>query len=226
MGDDGRMTPAAPRHAVRRTLAAATALASLAVVGLASGCSSASPPSPPAGVDELTVPTPSPDPDDFVAAVDNPWLTLEPGATATYATGAGELVMTVAAGPEILGVATTSLTGASTDYYAQDEAGNVWWLGREGEWRAGEGGAEAGIAMLAKPRVGDGYAQAEPGPRAEVLALDGEAATPAGDFDDLVVVETTEEAGRVLTSYYARGAGLVYRETETGAPDETLQLLD
>ncbi|WP_134738302.1 hypothetical protein [Nocardioides sp. 503] len=220
------MTVTAPRDAVRRTLAAATALASLAALGLASGCSSASPPSPPAGVDELTVPTPSPDPDDFVAAVDNPWLTLEPGARTTYATGDGELVTTVAAGPEILGVATTALTGTATDFYAQDEAGNVWWFGREGEWQAGEAGAEAGIAMLAKPRVGDGYAQAEPGPRAEVLALDGEAQTPAGDFDDLVVVETTEESGRVLTSYYARGAGLVYRETETGAPDETLELTD
>ncbi|WP_193613960.1 hypothetical protein [Nocardioides lijunqiniae] len=220
------MTRTAPRSAVRRTLAAATALASLAVLGLASGCSSASPPSPPAGVDELTVPTPSPDPDDFVADVDNPWLTLEPGVSTTYETATGELVTTVDGGPEILGVATTAVTGETTDYYAQDEAGNVWWLGREGEWRAGEDGAEAGIAMLATPRVGDGYAQAEPGPRATVLALDGEAQTPAGDFEDLVVVETTEEAGRVLTSYYARGAGLVHRETETGAPDGTLSLVE
>ena len=78
--------------------------------------------------------------------------------------------------------------------------------------------------MLAEPRVGDGYAQADPGPRGEVLALDGEAEVPAGAFDDLVVIETTEPGGRVLRSFYARGAGLVSQETETGAPDETLEL--
>ena len=40
--------------------------------------------SPPTGVDELVIPTPSPDPADFVAVVDNPWLPLEPGRTWTY----------------------------------------------------------------------------------------------------------------------------------------------
>ena len=43
------------------------------------------------------------------------------------------------------------------DYYAQDRHGNVWWFGREGVWRAGEDGAEAGLAMPATPRVGDGW---------------------------------------------------------------------
>ena len=43
------------------------------------------------------------------------------------------------------------------DYYAQDRHGNVWWFGREGVWLAGEDGAEAGLAMPATPRVGDGW---------------------------------------------------------------------
>ncbi|MCD4524585.1 hypothetical protein [Nocardioides sp. cx-173] len=237
------MTRAAPRHAVRRTLATAASLAALATVGLVSGCSSASPSSPPAGVDELTVPTPSPDPDDFVDVIDNPWLPLAAGAQWSYdladAPGGVRVRVTeetrTVAGVEATVVETVSTlsdapsdagwtTVDSTDYYAQDDAGNVWWLGREGEWQAGEAGAEAGIAMLATPRVGDGYAQAEPGPRAEVLALDGEVETPAGAFESLVVVETTEVGGRVLRSYYARGAGLVSLETETGAPEETLEL--
>ena len=57
------------------------------VVGLvlgAGGCGAASPDSPPSGIDELVIPTPSPDPADFVRGVDNPWLALEPGATWSY----------------------------------------------------------------------------------------------------------------------------------------------
>ena len=63
------------------------ALALMAALGVG-GCGDASPESPPSGVDELVVPTPSPDPADFVTGVDNPWLPLAPGASWTYeATG-------------------------------------------------------------------------------------------------------------------------------------------
>ena len=39
----------------------------------------------PRGVDELVIPTPDPDPADFVDGVDNPWLPLQPGTVWTYA---------------------------------------------------------------------------------------------------------------------------------------------
>jgi hypothetical protein len=59
------------------------------------------------------------------------------------------------------------------DYYAQDNAGNVWYFGEdtfdcegagnctpgEGAWRAGVNGAVPGIIMLANPRSGDSYRQ-------------------------------------------------------------------
>ncbi len=234
------MTSRPPRHAVRRPLAAVVAAA---VLLLAPGCGTASDPSPPAGVDGLTIPTPAPEPDDFVDEIDNPWLGLDLDHVRLYRSSSlGHLVVNASLGPEIAGVATTQVqtstqtvdpfdepgaafTPLVTDYYAQDEAGNVWWFGREGDWQAGVDGAEAGIAMLAKPRLGDGYAQAEPGPRAEIVALDGITETEAGAFDDLLVIETTEPDGRVLRSHYARGVGLVLLETVTGTPDETLELV-
>lgn len=239
------MTTHAP-HAVRRTVAA------VALLALATGCSTASDPSPPTGVDELTVPTPSPEPADYVEAIDNPWLPLTPGASWAYEVSGGPgggLVVTVADDPvEVAGLSATAVetvgtfaapapgevevsgwgTTPTTDYYAQDTRGNVWWLGREGEWEAGTDGAEAGIVMLAAPRLGDGYREAllpdDSGTTAEVATLDGTADTAAGDFDDLVVIDTTTATGLVQRSFYARGTGRVFSETLTGAPEETLEL--
>ncbi len=190
------------RATVRRLLAAG------AVVAFAAGCGSASDPSPPAGVDELVIPTPSPDPDDFVATIDNPWLPYEPGARWTYTDGTAEVTFSADDGPTIAGVATTAVSsGDPADYFAQDADGNVWWFGREGEWQAGEDGAEAGIAMLAKPRVGDGYAEmgtdGEPGQRSLITEL-----------DDELVIETTTEAGQDVVRHYERGTGLVLSEVD------------
>lgn len=54
-------------------------------------------------------------------------------------------------------VTTTAPEGTSTDFFAQDTRGNVWWLGQGGEWRGGQDGAQAGPFMPAEPRVGDGF---------------------------------------------------------------------
>lgn len=200
------------------------------LLGLA-GCGTASETSPPSGVDGLVIPTPSVDPADFVAGVDNPWLPLEPGSIHTYdvsdASGNHPLTVTVEAGPEIAGVATTARVSTEraqivTDYFAQDTDGNVWWFGREGDWTAGERGAEAGIAMLATPRVGDGYRQAyEPGvveDTARVESLDGSTTAPAGTYDDLVLTEQRSalEAGTSRDLSYARGIGLVEEDVVAG----------
>ena len=69
--------------------------------------------------------------------------------------------------------APSALTEDTLDYYAQDNAGNVWYMGEdtfecegqghctpgEGGWIAGVNGAQPGIIMLAHPRSGDSYKQ-------------------------------------------------------------------
>lgn len=119
---------------------------------------------PPTGVDGLRIPTPSPRPSDFVAAVDNPWFPLPVGRTWVYdVEPAGTRTVTVTGRRRVDGVEATRVSdGASTDDYAQDLAGNVWWLGHQvvggGEsWTAGQHGAQAGLVMPAHPRLGDGF---------------------------------------------------------------------
>jgi len=217
-------------------------LAVLAVL-LATGCGSASDPSPPTGVDGLRIPTPSVDSDDFVTGIDNPWLPLQVGATWEYAvTGeqSGTRTVTTHEGPDIEGVATTAVETVTTaeggrvtevsDFYAQDEEGNVWWFGRLGEWQAGDDGARAGLVMAADPRVGDGYREAYAegvvDRRAEVLDLDDSRDVPLGEYDDLVTIATTSPlTGRVEQAYYAEGVGPVLLETVEGEPRAQLGLV-
>jgi hypothetical protein len=197
-------------------------LAVLPVLMVLAGCGTASAPSPPAGVDELVVPTPSPDPADFVDHVDNPWFPLEPGSRLTYdvadASGNHTLVVTVAAGPTVAGVPTTARVSREpgsrvVDWYAQDDRGNVWWFGREGEWTAGTGGAEAGLAMPATPRVGDGYRTAY----AEGVVED--TARVVSVAEDLVVVEQRSalRPGTSSKLTYLRGTGLETEQVIAGA---------
>lgn len=212
---------------------------------LLTGCGSASAPSPPSGVDELVVPSPSLDPADFDTRIDNPWLPLVPGSEWEYAVqqpGAARTVTVTVLEPtrEVQGVAATAVQSVTAnqrgevlddtiEWYAQDEAGNVWYLGEQGIWEAGVDGAEAGLAMPARPRVGDGYrkgyAEGVVEDRTLVVDLDGSASVPYGDLTDLL--ETTDssplEPEVVAHRSFARGIGLV-RVVEKGEGDEQLVL--
>jgi hypothetical protein len=178
------MMRAAARAARAGAVVAALTLGSTGLTGCGGSPASLGP----AGVDELTIPTPSPDPADFPAGAENAWFPLAPGMSWTYRqfTIAGNrLVRAVVlpSGPRVDGVATTAVrwqvqTGAGlrtalVRWYAVDRAGNVWWLGQRVvsagsridplaplSWRAGRHGAEAGLILTATPRVGDGYANA------------------------------------------------------------------
>jgi hypothetical protein len=204
--DDG-----AVRRRVVRTWGAG-AVAALVLAGV-TGCATGSDPSPSTGVDELVVPTPSPDPADFVDGVDNPWFVLD---EATYSVGVGATATPVeraiSDGPDVTGVATTAVTlDGATDLYAQDAAGNVWWFGHrapDGVWQAGTDGAEAGLVMAARPRSGDGYR------RAEVPGRELRSTVVSVDRTTVVVEDVTD--GEVTRSTYTNGAGLELVEADTG----------
>ena len=180
-------TLAAVRHAVR--MAPSGRLAPVLVVAtlLLSACAAGPDTVDPSGVDGLEIPTPSPDPADFVGGIDNPYLPLRPGNEWVYeVTGEEPQTITVTVTDEtreVAGVTTTVVrdvvTGAdgevieeTADWFAQDREGNVWYFGEDtteydergrpdttGSWEAGVDGARAGLVMPATPRLGDGYQQ-------------------------------------------------------------------
>ena len=197
---------------MRRAWAGLVVVAALALTG----CGADSERIDTSGVDELVIPTPSPDPDDFVGYVDNPFLPLEQGNEWTYTSPTATTTVTVE--PSNLVVAGVRVTlvrtvveppepdepAGTTDYYAQDRAGNVWWFGRQGVWDV-ESGGEAGLAMPAEPRVGDGwrrgYEEGVVEDRLTVLELDG---------DTLVLRQESDlEPGVSARLEYAEGYGLV-----------------
>ncbi len=170
-----------------RRSARGRAVPALAAAWLLAACGAGPEPAPPTGIDELEIPTASPDPADFVAEIDNPYLPLVPGSTWVYESqGEDPETITVTVTDEtreVAGVTTTVVSDVVTDadgqvveetldWFAQDRDGNVWYFGEDtteyddrgrpdtaGSWEAGVAGAQAGLVMPAAPRVGDGFRQ-------------------------------------------------------------------
>jgi hypothetical protein len=126
--------------------------------------------------------------------IDNPLLPMVPGTTQTYkadgADGCEVDVVTVTNDTKAIAIGVTArvvhdvgyedpecngtleLQEQTDDWFAQDNAGNVWYMGEhsescdasgctlsEGSWEAGVDGAQPGIIMLAHPKSGDQYYQ-------------------------------------------------------------------
>jgi hypothetical protein len=203
--------PARPVRRPRVARAPLTAALATAVAALLAGCGATPPTIGTRGIDGLTVPTPNPDPADFVAAVDHPVLPLLPDARWELADPVdGDRVAVEVAEEQrtVAGVITTGLVlvpdpaaagqGASaptTAWVAEDQEGNVWLFagsGPDGAWAAGEDGAAAGLLLAADPRVGDGYAlwsvDGEPQAAAEVRSTDEELAVPWGLAEGVVTL--------------------------------------
>jgi hypothetical protein len=128
------------------------------------------------------------------------------------------------------------------DYYGQDAAGNVWYLGEHtteyppgeppstaGSWEDGVDGAQPGIAVPADPRPGLAYRQellaGEAEDRAVVLSTDEKVQTPTGTYTGaLLTRETTPlEPDVAELKFYVPGVGQVLSlQTSGGSEREAL----
>ena len=184
-------------------------------------------------------------PGDFTTRIDNPYMPMRPGSRWVYretdTDGTVQRIVVrvtrrtrrIANGVTARVVRDTvtergRLVEDTFDWFAQDRAGNVWYLGedtteyedgrpvsKEGSWEAGVDGARAGIVMLARPRPGRGYRQehapGEAEDRARVLSLDDQAEVPAGHFRDVLLTKDWNPLEPKVLEYklYAKGVGLV-----------------
>ena len=128
------------------------------------------------------------------------------------------------------------------DWFAQDDDGNVWYMGEDvdnynpdgsirdhdGAWEAGVNGAIAGIIMLADPRSGISYQQefaegiAED--EAKVVAMGLTIQVPFNTYSDCLKIKEWSdlEKGSIDYKFYAPGIGLIKEKTG----NESLELVD
>ena len=197
-------------------------------------------------------------PSDFVDNVDNPYMPLVPGTVFRYQghvdKAPSAITVTVTNQRKTIeGVSTlviddvVSVRGKdverTTDYYAQDTGGNVWyfgedsfdlvrgkWVRSDGSWLAGVDGARPGIIMEANPKVGDVYQQefyaGHAEDMAEVLRTNTSVAVPYGSFRHVLLTKewTPLEPGVTEQKYYAPGVGNVKTVMVEGG-DEAYELV-
>jgi hypothetical protein len=196
----------------------------------------------------------------FGPNVDNPWFPLRPGTTYVYTgtkdNAAAVDVFAVSARTQVIDGVTTRvvhdrlyldgvLEERTTDYYAQDRCGNVWYFGedtaqldargkvvaRDGTWRAGVAGAQPGVFMQAAPQIGRSFRQEWLAGQAEdvfsVIGFNQRVSVPYGTFHHAMrTSETTELEPDVLDNkLYVIGIGEV-QELSVKGPTEKLSLVD
>ena len=193
----------------------------------------------------------------WAPAVTNQWFPLRRGTTYVY-TGVREgqpsrELFTVMRSTKIIqGVRCTvvhdrlylrgRLRERTTDWYAQDRGGSVWYFGEqtaefdargrvtstEGTWQSGVDGARAGIYMPAHPRVGQSFRQELYAGHAEdhfrVLSLDASVSVPyISSRHALLTKEWTPLEPAVLDhKLYVRGVGTVKEETVKGGSERNV----
>ena len=199
------------------------------------------------------------DPRQFVQNVDNPWFPLQPGTIFVYQGSKdgkqGTDIFTVTNRTRVIsGVRCTviddtlvlngKLAEHTTDWYAQDRAGNVWYFGektatyndrgrlvsRDGSWLDGVNGARAGIFMFGNPTVGRTTEQEHYAGHAEdhfkVMDRSASVTVPFGSFNHALRTKewTPLEPGVRDAKYYVHGLGEVKEVTVKG-PLEVLNLV-
>jgi hypothetical protein len=203
---------------------------------------------------------PSIDPSTFSPNVTNRWSPFPVGRTYVY-TGVKDgasVVDIVAASPRtrmVGGVRTRIvedrlyengiLEERTSDYYAQDRCGNVWYFGEdtaeldrhgnvtstEGTFHAGVNGAQPGVFMQANPQLGRRFRQEWYAGQAEdtyrAVDLSTRVSVPFGTFDRALQTEerTALEPGVVDAKYYVKGVGVVFEGSVSG-PREITRLVE
>jgi hypothetical protein len=234
-----------PRRSLTATLASVTALA--AVVGVIHGSGSAQGSARPAAPHS-----------EFVRTITNPYLPYRPGSRWVYrgvkdgVTQTDTVVVTHRT-RVIDGVSATALTDiathdsrvleSTTDWYAQDAKGNVWYFGEatkayspdgtvdtSGSWLAGVHGALPGIVMTSHPRVGDAHRQEYWQGHAEdqywLVDLRQTVTVPflASHHAALTMEWSRLEPGVIDQKYYVRGIGVI-KEIAVRGPAEYANLV-
>lgn len=239
-----------------KTIVAAPAALMLAVTLAACGPASddGNAVAPPVGGEPVNL-----DPADFTTEIDNPYWPMRPGSRWVYrepgergrtlrveitVTGKTKVVDGIEARVVHDVVSDRSeLVEVTDDWYAQDRRGNVWYLGeatREyehgrptttlGSWEAGVDGAQAGIIVLADPKVGTEYRQEHYKDKAEdaayVLSLSERVRVPFGVFSGTLMTRdfTPLDAEVLENKYYAKGVGPVLTiDVPTGDREELVR---
>lgn len=189
------------------------------------------------------------EPANFTHIVTNPWFPLTPGTVSTFIEQDGrekrENKITVTHDTKIImGVKcvvvhdTVTLDGVlledTSDCYAQDKQGTVWYFGEatkefksggrvstDGSWEAGVGGAQPGVVMPAHPRIGERFRQEYLAGVAEdiaqIIALNEAATVPLGTYKGCVLTREWSmlESG-TSKKWYSKGIGLVRAECTSG----------
>ena len=187
--------------------------------------------------------------------IDNKYLPLKPGITKiSNGTSDGDPTRDVFVvtndTKEILGITTSVVHDdgymkgkheeTTNDWFAQDDNGNVWYMGEfttdlsnkgshEGSWEAGVKGAKAGIVMEAEPKVGDTYNQEFAKGVAEdkgtVLSLNETVSVPYGTFSNVLKTKDFSplEPDIVENKYYVQNVGEIKAiKVKGGSEEETL----
>jgi hypothetical protein len=184
---------------------------------------------------------PTVDPTQYTDAITNPYFPLAPGTVMVYegsrdgvplrieltVTNETKVIMGVKC-IVVRDIVSGALDERTSDWYAQDAAGNVWYFGEDtkeytngvvsstaGSWEAGVDGALPGIIMEADPVQGDAYRQEYRPTVAEdiarILQLDATAKVPAGDYTNVLVTNDRDllDLNKDEDKYFAKGVGLV-----------------
>jgi hypothetical protein len=253
---------------MKRSLIALTALVLAAGVSTPAQAADAAPQATGAGGAYCALPVfgpgasyhPTIHPSEFSPDVTNPYFPLHPGTTYVYAgTKDGKNAVDIFAPSRttrvIDGVRTRVvndrlllngvLEERTSDYYAQDRCGNVWYFGedtatldrsgqvvsREGSFHAGVHGAQPGVFIQAHPQLGRLFRQEwSPGTAEDqfkAIATDVSVTVPAGAFHHALRTEETTalEPGVLDSKLYVKGIGEVV-EVAVKGPVEKLVLVD